>query len=146
MNGRKLVTGFLVFLGIFVAALIWFQFFAYYRSDDGLDAITIAGAEVPVTGYAGIEGTSSPLKRRGCFTIDPAAVEGLAADPDATPLVAPFWFRCYDARTLSEDLASGAAKAYDISPDTPEGFDLMLAVYPDGRGYLWRQLNARYAE
>ncbi len=144
MNGRRLVTGFLVFLAVFVAALVWFQFFAYYHREDGLPAILVAGVAVPVSGYTGIDASSSPLKLRACFSLDPAAVAALAPAPQATPLTAPFWFRCFSARSLTRDLASGAATAYDIGPDTPPGFDLMLAVYPDGRGYLWRQLNARF--
>ena len=63
--------------------------------------------------------------------------------PDATPLVAPFWFRCFDAGRLTADLATGAAAAYAVARDAPPGFDLMLAAYPDGRGYLWRQLGDR---
>jgi len=84
------------------------------------------------------------LKLRGCFRIDPAAVAGLPPAADATPLAAPFWFRCFQARQLTEDLADGTATGYRIAADTPPGFDLMLAVYPDARGYLWRQLNDHY--
>jgi hypothetical protein len=146
VSGRRLVTGFLGFLAVFVAALIWFQFFAYYHREDGLPAIVIAGATVPVSGYTGIDASSSPLKRRACLTLDPAAVAGLTPAPDATPLTAPFWFRCFSARSLTEDLASGAATAYAIAADSPPGFDLMLAVYPDGRGYLWRQLGPALAD
>ena len=64
---------------------------------------------------------------------------------DATPLTPPFWFRCFDTGRLSADLASGAAHAYALGRESPAGFDLMLAVYPDGRGYLWRQLGRGYA-
>ncbi len=148
MRGRTLVIGFLVFVAVFAAGLIWTQFFAYYERQKGVDALTIAGAVVPVADYDGIDSTSSALKLRGCLKIDPAQVARLAppAAPQATPLNPPFWFRCFDAGALTDDLASGAALAYDIGRDQPEGFDLMLAVYPDGRGYLWRQLNERYAD
>ena len=107
-------------------------------------ALPVAGAPIPIADYDGIDAASSPLKLRGCFRIDPVAVVRLPVAPDATPLVAPFWFRCFDARALTRDLAAGAATAHLVSRDTPEGFDLMIAVYPDGRGYLWRQLNARF--
>jgi hypothetical protein len=140
MSGKRLVSGFLVFLAVFAAALIWFQFFAYYERQRGLDALPVPGAPVPVSGYDGIDASSSPLKLRGCFRVDPAAVAGLPAAEGATPLVAPFWFRCFDAGRLTRDLASGAATARLLAHDAPAGFDLMLAVYPDGRGYLWRQL------
>ena len=146
MRGRTLVIGFLVFVAVFAAGLVWTQFFAYYQRQDGIAALTIAGATVPVADYTGIDSTSSPLKRRDCFSIDPAAVAGLVPATDATPLTAPFWFRCFSAGRLTRDLASGAAKAYRIAHDDPPGFDLMLAVYPDANGFIWRQLNAKYED
>jgi hypothetical protein len=146
MSGRRLVIGFLAFLAVFAAGLVWAQLFAYYQREREVDALAIAGRPVPVAGYDGISASSSPLKLRACLRIDPAAVAGLAPAPDATPLNPPFWFRCFSASALTRDLASGAATAYRIEHDHPPGFDLMLAVYPDGRGYLWRELDAKYAE
>ena len=146
MNGRRFVLVFLAFLVVFAAALYWFQVFAYYQRQTDVTALAIDGAPVPVTAYDGIDAATSPLKLRGCFRIDPATTAGLAPATDATPLTAPFWFRCYSARTLTDDLATGTATAYRIARDQPEGVDTMLAVYPDGRGYLWRQLNDRFAQ
>lgn len=145
MSGRRLVGGFLVFLALFAAALVWFQVFAFYQRQQGVDTLTVDGRAVPVAGYDGIDSTSSPLKLRACLRIDPAAVAGLAPAADAVPLTPPFWFRCFDVGRLTDDLASGAARAYAIARGDPPGFDLMLAVYPDGRGYLWRQLAAEFA-
>jgi hypothetical protein len=140
MSGRRLVTGFLAFLLVFAAGLVWFQEFAFYQRQSGLGTLTIAGTAVPVAGYQGIDAGTSPLKLRACLTLDPGAVAGLDPAPEATPLVPPFWFRCFDARGLTRDLAAGRARAYAIGHGQPAGIDLMLAVYPDGRGYLWRQL------
>lgn len=145
MSGRRLGIGFLVFLALFVVALVWFQFFAFYHRERGLETLAILGRPVPVADYDGIAATSSPLKLRACLRLDPAAVAGLAPAPEATPLTPPFWFRCFDTGRLTEDLASGAAQAYAIGRDDPKGFDRMLAVYPDGRAYLWRQLGPEYA-
>lgn len=138
------MTGLLAFTGLFAAALIWFQFFAYYERVEGVETLEIGGEAVAVADYRGIDAASSPLKLRGCFRIDPAAVTALAPADDATPLTPPPWFRCFDAGGLTADLADGSAEAYRIGTDTPDGFDLMLAVYPDGRGYLWRQLGERF--
>ena len=146
MSGRRLVLAFLAFLAVFAAGLVWTQLFAYYQRQTGVGALTIAGQAVPVADYDGIDAATSPLKLRGCLRIDPAAVAALAPATDATPLNPPFWFRCFSARALSRDLAAGAAKAYRIEHDQPPGFDLMLAVYPDARGYVWRQLNAKFEE
>ncbi len=146
MNGKRLVQGFLVFLALFAAGLIYTQFFAYYERQRGVGALRIAGEPVPIADYDGIDSSSSPLKLRGCFEIDPAALAALKPATDATPLNAPFWFRCFDTGTLTDDIAAGAAKAYALTRDDPKGFDQMIAVYPDGRGYLWRQLNAAFRD
>lgn len=146
MNGKRLIQGFLVFLAVFAAALIYTQFFAYYERQDEVDTIRIGDADVPVSDYQGIDSTSSPLKLRGCFRIDPAAVAALPAATDATPLTPPFWFDCFDTGRLSDDIVAGTASAYALTRDAPKGFDEMIAVYPDGRGYLWRQLNAAYRD
>ena len=86
MSGRRLVLGFAAFLAVFAAALVWSQFFAYYERQEGVGALRIDGESVPVADYDGIDATSSPLKLRGCFRIDPAAVAALAPGADATPL------------------------------------------------------------
>ena len=135
-----LVIGFLAFLALFAAALVWAQVFAFYHRETAAPEL----GRLAVADYRGIDAASSPLKLRGCFRVDPAARPASTPAPDATPLVAPFWFRCFDAGRLTDDLAAGAATAYAVARDAPQGFDLMLAAYPDGRGYLWRQLNDRF--
>lgn len=146
MSGRLVGIGLVGFALVFGAVLAWFQVFAFYERQQGLGALTIGGVVVPVADYDGIDAASSPLKLRGCFRVDPAAVAGLDPVADAVPLTPPFWFRCFDARALTDDLATGAAKAYRIGVNAPDGFDLMIAVYPDGRGYLWRQPNEAFEE
>ena len=146
MNGRRLMIGFLAFVVVFAIGLIYAQFFAYYTRERDVATLEIAGAAVPVSDYDGIDATSSPLKLRGCFRLDPAAVADATPAAEPTPLTAPFWFRCFDAGQLTEDLAAGRAQAFMVATDSPRGFDELVAVYPDGRGYLWRQLNARFAE
>ena len=144
MSGRRLVIGLLLFAAVFGVALYWFQVFAFYERTSGTDTLPVPGAPVAIADYDGIDSASSPLKLRGCFRVDPASVAALPVAAAPTPLVAPFWFRCFDAGALTRDLAAGAATARLVAHDLPEGFDLMVAVYPDGRGYLWRQLNDRF--
>jgi hypothetical protein len=146
MSGRRLVLAFAAFLLVFAAALTWTQLFAYYQRQRGVAALDVGGQPLPVADYDGIAAASSPLKLRACLRLDPAALAGLPPAADATPLNAPFWFRCFSARALTRDIASGGAKAYRIAHDDPPGFDLMLAVYPDARGYLWRQLTGEYRD
>ena len=144
MKGRTLMIALLAFTALFAVALVWFQLFAFYERSSGIGALTVAGATVPIADYEGIDATTSPLKLRGCFRADPAAFAAATPAPEAVPLTAPFWFRCFDARAIATDLDAGRATAYALETDRPPGFDLLVAVYPDGRGYLWRQLNERY--
>lgn len=141
MSGRRLILGFVGFLVVFAAALVWFQLFAFYDRQSGIETIAIDGRTAPVADYQGIDASSSPLKLRACFRMDPAEVANLAAATDATPLLGPFWFDCFDAGRLTEDLAASRATAYRIARNHPRGFDTLIAVYPDGESYLWRQLN-----
>lgn len=143
-KGRIVILAILAFTAVFAAVLWWFQIYAFYERQSGVGALRLAGEPVPVADYDGIDATSSPLKLRGCFRVDPAAFAAAPVAPDATPLIAPPWFRCFDAGAITEDLAAGRATAYAISRDEPAGFDLLVAIYPDGRGYLWRQLGAAY--
>lgn len=140
------MIGFLAFTAVFGVALWWAQTHFWYERVEGLGALTVAGVSTPVEDYQGVDASSSPLKLRGCFQADPAAFARAEPAPDATPLTGPGWFDCYDAGVLTEDLAAGRARAYALTRDDPDGFDLMAAIYPDGRGYLWRQLGAQYRE
>ncbi len=144
MRGRTFILGLLGFTAVFAVALWWFQTRAWYETEDGLAEIAVAGMRVPVSDYRGITGPS-PLKLRGCFRVDPARIIAPLAE-DATPLVAPGWFDCFDAGALTGDIAAGRAVAYLAAANDPKDYETILALYPDGRGYLWRQLNARFRE
>jgi hypothetical protein len=144
VSGKRVMIAFLGFVAIFAVGLVYFQLFAFYQRTDAPAALALDGGAAPVRDWTGIDADTSPLKLRACFETDAAALEGAEPAPDATPLTAPFWFRCFDARALTHDLAADRAAAYALSRDQPSGFDTMLAVYPDGRAFLWRQLNERF--
>lgn len=149
MSGRILAIGLIVFAAIFGAALWWFQTHAFYVTQDDLPSVTVRGQELPVEGYRGIDATSSPLKLRACFRMaaeDMQAIAILPVSDKATPLIAPSWFGCFDAASLSSDIAAGLARAVMVEEDSPHGFDRYIAVYPDGRAYMWRQLNGAYED
>ena len=146
VSGKRLMTAFLIVVAVFAAALVWFQFFAFYQRSEGLTVLEAGGQAIAVGEWEGIDASTSPLKRRACFRADQGDFEVFGVADDAEPLVAPFWFRCFDARAIAEDLAAGRATARELERDTPDGFDLMAAVYPDGRVYLWRQLNERFRD
>ncbi|MEM7523220.1 MAG: DUF6446 family protein [Pseudomonadota bacterium] len=138
MSGRLIAGGLVAFALLFGAALWWFQTRGHYQEVVGLDEVVIAGVATPVVGYRGIDAVSSPLKLRGCFTAEP--LTGPPA-PEAEPLIAPAWFDCFDAEALATDIAAGAATAILAEFNTPYGFDRIVAAYPDGRAFQWRQIN-----
>jgi hypothetical protein len=140
-NGTVVAVG-LGALGVLFGAGLWYaQIHAWYDRVDGLTAVTVAGVPVPVTDYAGLDGDATPLKLRGCFRLDPAALPDAPAPAKPTPLTAPGWFDCFDARALSDALADGRARALVAASGEPVGFDRIVAVFPDGRAYQWRQLS-----
>ena len=148
MSGRVLTLGLVLFAVVFGAALWWFQTRAYYGEMEGVTEIEIAGVSVPVEDWRGIDADTSPLKLRACFRLagDPppeliAAAEDPAAD-EATPLVAPSWFECFDAPALARAMAEGRAVAALAERNVPWGFDRFVAVDLESRrGWMWRQLN-----
>ncbi|MCL5776737.1 DUF6446 family protein [Limibaculum sp. FT325] len=144
--GRWIAGGLVAFAALFGAALFYAQNYAFYERAAGVGALKVGERVVPISDYDGIDATSSPLKLRGCFRVDPAMLADAPLAERAQPLVAPFWFDCFDAEAIANDLAAGRAVAYRLESDRPEGFDLYVAVYADGRGYLWRQLNEKFAE
>lgn len=99
---------------------------------------------IRIANFEGIDATSSPLRFRGCFTIEqnPDQIrETYVALKDTDPLVGPNWFECYDAKTIGGDLEAGAATAYLSQANITYGVDRVIAIYPDGRAYAWHQLN-----
>lgn len=146
MSGRKLITGFLVLLVIFTAGLIYAQFFAYYDRDQQAQSLAFGGQRIPVSELDLIDADTSPLKLRACFTVEPGLFAAFPVAEKPTPLTPPPWFGCFDPEALGADLSSGAATAYLLAEDDPDGTDTIAAIYPDGRGFLWRQLSARFTE
>ncbi len=146
MTGKIVAFGLFGFPLIFGAVLYYFQYYAYYYDVTDITSITVQERVIDVENYEGIAATSSNLKMRGCFTVDPADFEGLETTDTATPLTPPMWFDCYDAERITLDLQDGAAVAYLAKAEDRDGMNLMIAVYPDGRGYRWRQLNDKYQE
>ncbi len=143
VNGKYVVTGLIAFTVLFGLAFWWFQSHAFYE-ETRADEVRIAGQVYPVTEWKGIDATTSPLKMRACFLIaDPIkAMPALAPEP----LVAPGWFKCFNAEYIAENLDRDYAKAYVAERNDPRGFDRIVAVFPGGRAYMWRQLSATIAE
>jgi hypothetical protein len=138
MNGRVLGFGLIGFAVLFGAGLWYAQEYAFYERAEGVITVRIDGVDVPVEDYEGIDGTSSPLKLRGCFRVDPDFVVGPVSD-DPAPTIAPRWFDCFDAAAIGAALERGQARAVIAQQDQPGVFRI-VAVFPDGRAYQWRQI------
>jgi len=143
MSGKLFISILLVFVAVFGAALWYFQLYAYYEDVTGLETVEVQGVAVPVSDYRGVDAETSPNKLRGCFTVDPAAFDAVPLAETPEPLVAPPALDCFDAEQIARDLEAGAAVAYLAGDETPEGatgYEIvrMIAVYADGRAFLWR--------
>lgn len=150
ITAGKLMAGFLVLSGVVAGAGVWYaQVYAYYHDIDpaeGAAALRITdpdGAVLPLnaTGFRGVDSGSSPLRYRACFTAPRTEFDAARIYDKPTPLVGPRWLDCYDAGALTQDLQSGAADAYLSQSNIRPGVDRVIAVYPDGRAFVWHQLN-----
>ncbi len=100
---------------------------------------------IAASNFEGIDASTSPLKFKGCFTVDqtiPVLSAQYVTYGAPTPLMAPGWFDCYNYETLTLDLESGKAVAFLSEGNLFFGVDRVVAVYGDGRAYTWQQINA----
>jgi hypothetical protein len=94
--------------------------------------------------FSAIDAYSSPIRYRACFRTDLPEEEIAAAYQPyegAEPLEAPGWFDCFDADEIGAALEAGEAMAYLSVANITYGIDRIAAVFPDGRGYVWHQIN-----
>jgi hypothetical protein len=143
MRGKWLITGLVAFTALFAVGLWYSQTYAFYERVNGKEEISFYGDPFPVSDYKGIDASTSPLKLRACFTAGWDYVATAEDKDEAEPLKAPFWFRCFDAESIHKDILADRASAIKVAEnEVTYGFDRFIAHYPDGRGYMWRQINA----
>jgi hypothetical protein len=65
---------------------------------------------------------------------------------EPVPLVAPGWFDCFDAEAIGTALERSEGTALMGTPEIRDGVDRIVALFPDGRGYVWHQLNETYQD
>lgn len=153
MNG-KFAAGFIVLTALVAgAAMYYLQVYAFYEPVDAaapaaqihLQALDGAVVEpMLISDFQGIDADSSPLRFRGCFVTSmtlPMLTESYKIYENPTPLIAPSWFKCFDAGQIDADLMAGKAVAFLSDANIHPGVDRVVAVYPDGRAYAWQQLN-----
>ena len=155
MSGR--IIGIFIVVTALVAgiAIYWLQLYAFY-DDVSLNTelrmtnvVTGEPEAVLYDSFQGIDADSSPLRFRGCFTTTMSLAmltETFETYDHATPLTAPGWFDCFDADQIGAALEAGEAIAFLGERDIQDGVDRVVAIFPDGRGYAWHQLNEKYSE
>ena len=153
MNGKAVGAILVVSALLTGAAVYYLQVYGYYApipasaptADIRLTSVVTGQPErIVAIDFQGIDATSSPLRYRGCFTTPltlAVATESFTVYDRATPLVAPGWFDCFNAARIGADIAAGRAVAFLSEADVVPGVDRVVAIYPDGRGFAWHQLN-----
>lgn len=150
MTGGKFTAAAIVLAALAAGVGIWYtQTYAYHVPAPAQDQITLTtlqgGTEgLPVTDFTGIRSESSPLGFRACFKLtEPPRgfTETYDRPADRAPTIAPGWFDCFNARQIGEDLAARGAIALMGTKNIAYGVDRIVALYPDGTGYAWHQLN-----
>ena len=152
MNLARLVIIMMLGMGLVLGGVLYYQqVYAYYEEvQAGPDAVQLTlvttdmPAPVDVQNFQAIDAISSPLRYRACFDItlsQATLTESFVIFDEAEPRVAPGWFDCFDAAQIGADL-DGDAIAFMGIENVEYGIDRIIAVYPDGRGFAWHQINA----
>lgn len=132
-------------------AMYYLQVYAFYDEvpvEDGSVALTSLATGTPeeilFENFTGIDSDSSPVRYRACFDTALSLAlltETYVINDAAEPLVAPDWFDCFDAAQIGADLENGTAIAFMGTENITYGIDRVVAIYPDGRGFVWHQIN-----
>lgn len=146
MNGR-LIGVLLLMCGITAGALLYYQqVYAYYErlDPDRVDIRITRGSlsgSIEASNLQAIDADSSPIRFRACFEASGSVTVGAKRYENPEPLNAPFWFSCFNASEIGADLEAGAARAFLGQANIVYGIDRVIAIYPDGRGFAWHQIN-----
>ena len=135
------ILGTSLFFGII---FFYFQSYAYYQEFSGVVKIEVQNRKIDVENYLGIKAKTSALKMRSCFVVKPSAFRNLSLAENPQPLKAPFWFDCFNSKDLQQAIDDKRAKAYLAKENEADGIDRLVVIFPNGRGYEWRQLNKKY--
>ncbi len=147
----RVIIVLMLLTGAIAGGLMYYQqVYAYYEEVElSPDAVVMtsvtSGQPEPllVEDFDAIDAISSPLRYRACFTT-PISLATLTETyqiiENAEPRVAPGWFDCFDAEQIGADIRTDAVVFMGVA-NIQYGIDRVVAVYPDGRGYAWHQIN-----
>ena len=132
--------------------IYYLQIYAFYEevpatgTDDVQLTSLVTGEAEPILyeGFQAIDADSSPIRYRACFSTDLSHAllsETYVPYEKAVPLEAPKWFECFDADAIGAALEDGTALAFMGQENIEYGIDRIVAIFEDGRGYVWHQIN-----
>ncbi|GFE65952.1 DUF6446 family protein [Litoreibacter roseus] len=152
MNG-KVIASLIVLMAVIAGGWMYYlQVYAFYETvaaetmgDVELVSVTSEMPEaILATDVTAIDADSSPIRFRACFVTPMSQAlltESYVLYDDPVPLTAPDWFECFDAQSIGDALADGTALAFTGEENIAYGVDRVVAIFEDGRGYIWHQLN-----
>ena len=161
MNGKIFSILLIGFAAVFGLTLWYVQNYAHYiRLPDSektrIDLVALSDttanngvASITAVNFRGIEGTTSPLKYRACFetNVETTNLREIYEEyRNPTPLVAPYWFDCFDATEIGNGLNRREATAFLSQAEISDGVDRVVAIFADGRAFAWHQLNDKYGD
>ena len=152
MSGKLAGSFILIVAAIAGAAIYYLQVYAFYEevsahgTDDVILTTMAGGVAEPILyeDFKAIDAGSSPIRYRACFITSQSQAmmsETYVPYEGAAPLVGPGWFDCFDALAIGRALEQGEAMAFLGQANVDYGIDRVVAIFPDGRGYAWHQIN-----
>ncbi|MDA8585152.1 DUF6446 family protein [Rhodobacteraceae bacterium] len=152
MNGKILVIFLALVAVVGGAGMYYLQVYGFYSEVQaaGIEDVQLTSVvtdmpeAIPHEGFEAIDAISSPLRYRACFTTplsQALLTETYKLYDGAVPTVAPGWFECFDANVVGDALEEETAIAFLGTANVIYGFDRVVAVTEDGRGYVWHQMN-----
>ena len=153
MTGKILTMILLLSAVLAGGAMYYLQVYGFYQEvqPDNVEDVQltslVSGLPEPILyeNFKAIDAESSPLRYRACFETPMSQAmltETYVIYDDPVPNVAPGWFDCFDAAAIGSALEEGAAVAFLGTSNVIYGFDRVVAVTGDGRGFVWHQINA----
>jgi hypothetical protein len=149
----KVLVMFLVLSAILAGGgMYYLQEYGFYDevpasgTDDVQMTSLVSGAPEAILyeNFQAIDADSSPLRYRACFETGMSSAlltETYELYDNPVPNNAPGWFECFDAQAIGGALEEGQATAFMGTFNIVYGFDRVVAVSDDGKGYVWHQIN-----
>ncbi|NBR54173.1 MAG: histidine kinase [Rhodobacteraceae bacterium] len=152
MTGKILALILVLAAAIAGGSLYYLQVYAYYDevTEEQAGGVTLVAnaigkpVKIVYNDFQAIDSDSSPLRFRACFSVKNSVgmlTENFRVYDNPVPNMAPGWFDCFDAKALGAALEEGTAVAFLGEENVRYGFDRVVAVLPDGRGFAWHQIN-----